>query len=369
MIRVLQVLAHMTRGGAESFVMNIYREIDTDQIQFDFVDLGNGPTPFDEEIYKRGGTIYHLPLFRLYNLAACAKAWNSFFSLHAKEYDFVHCQYETNAWICFKYAKKYGLTTVVHSHNSRLGKFPKNIYKKIMYIKMRPFCDYFMACGREAAICRFGKKIATKQTYIINNGIDPNKFLFNNSDRDLYRKQFGISESALLIGETARFNYQKNHVFSIKVFAKVVKRFPDSKLVFIGDGKLLPKIKRMVRKRHLTQSVIFLGGRNDANRILNAFDLFLMPSLFEGYPIALIEAQCNGLPALISNRVPQEGILRSDLVKSLSLKKSASVWASAICPHERIAPSSQFLKKVDAIETAQQYLKCAKLICQGKPIV
>ncbi|NRG44680.1 glycosyltransferase family 1 protein, partial [Bacillus sp. CRN 9] len=327
-IRVLQVFAKMNRGGAESMIMNLYRNIDRSFIQFDFIVHTEDECSFDEEIYKLGGKIYRVPAYKGSNHVSYIKEWDRFFNYHP-EYKIIHGHMRSTASIYLKIAKNYGFITIAHSHNTSSGNGFPAIAKNILQYPIRYIADYQLACSRAAGEWLFGKQVYKKDSfYILNNAIETKNFVFNNTIRDKIRKEFLI-EDKLVVGHIGRFHQQKNHELVIEIFQKVYEKNNNALLLLVGEGELRPSIEKKVKNLGLNNSVIFCGVRSDVSELLQAMDVFLFPSLYEGLGIVILEAQASGLPCIVSDKIPREAFV-TNLIQEVSLNSSIDIWAEKI---------------------------------------
>lgn len=314
----------MNRGGIESFMMNYYRHFDRSQIQIDFiVHQAYGFGYYDEEIRSLGGRIYVLPQKSKHPISYTMKLKKI---LRSGNYKIIHTHMDAmGAWV-LKVAKGCGIPVrIAHSHNTQhltsnpiklyfLEKARKNIVK---------YATHRMACGEDAGRWLFGNE----QFDIIHNAIETQKFAFSQHNRETARKTIGVSDSDFVIGHVGRFDTQKNHPFLIELFDKVVRNHPQAKLILIGEGPNMEAIRKDVSMRNLNDKVIFTGVRDDVHLLYNAFDLFVLPSLFEGLVIVGVEAQINGCPCVFSNKVPAE-VKLSDNVTFMELDIDA--WKKEI---------------------------------------
>lgn len=323
-IRILHVFGSLNTGGAETLVMNLYRNIDRSKIQFDFIVHTNEVGYYEEEIKKLGGKIYRLPSYKVINHFKYKKEWNEFFQ-NNKEYKIIHSHVRSTASIILKIAKKYGLKTISHSHNTSNGRGIKSFIKKILQYKIRKVSDYFMGCSSEANLWLFGKKVANSSNcFVLNNGIDVDKFKFDTKKRLKIRNELGIKEE-FVIGHVGRFCYQKNQEYLIEVFSLLHKENPNTKLLLIGSGELENDIKKLITSYQLDSAVIMLKNRSDINDIMSAMDVFVFPSRYEGLGIVVVEAQASGLPCFISDTIPKS-VSVTKLVKMLNIEEEPKVW-------------------------------------------
>ena len=326
-IRVLQVIGIMNRGGAETMIMNLYRHIDRSRIQFDFVENSFEEAVFDEEIHSLGGRVFRCPHYNGKNHFAYTKWWENFFQKHEGEYRLIHGHIGSTASIYLSVAKKHGLYTVAHSHNSGTDHSAKALAYRILSYRTRNIADYFFACSEVAGVDRFGEKVTQSSHYsVLNNAIDTNQFCYDAAVRAEVRNELKISNECV-IGHIGRFESQKNHLFLMKIFRKILEKQENSKLLLVGDGALREEIEKQVDDMRIRDKVIFTGVRADVNRLVQAMDVFVFPSLYEGLPVTLVEVQTSGLPCVISDKVPQESILVEDLVTVCNLSDNPEKWA------------------------------------------
>lgn len=317
-IRVLQVLGRLDRGGAEMMIMNLYRNIDRKKIQFDFVIHTNEECDFSQEVYDLGGKIHNIPRYTGKNHLAYKKSWRELFEKYP-EYKIVHGHMRSTASIYIKIAKKYGLNTIVHSHStSSRGSRIEQLVKNILQIPIRYIADYYLACSLDAGKWLFGNNIQDKSNFlIIKNAIDLNEFNYDSKIRQQIRKKYNI-ENKMVLGHVGNFTTAKNHLFLLDVFFELQKKRDDVILILIGDGELKEKIQKKISNLGIESKVIRLGSSGKVNNYLQAMDLFLFPSIFEGLGIAAIEAQATGLPCVISENIPNE-VCITNLVRKISI--------------------------------------------------
>lgn len=327
-IRVLQVFGKLNRGGAETMLMNLYRQIDKDAINFDFVKHTEEECAYDNEIYSLGGKIYSIPRYKVYNHFQYKRAWNKFFQEH-REFDIIHCHVRSTASIILKIAKKYGLITIAHSHSTSSGKGILAIIKNILQYRIRYIADYFIGCSKKSAEWLFGKNIVNSdKCLILNNAIDTKKYLYNEETREKIREEFNISKDEKVIGNVGRFSEVKNHKFLIQIFEELCKK-DNYKLILIGEGELKTEIEELVKKKNLADKVIFTGVRKDINELVQAIDIIVMPSIYEGLPVTLVEAQAASLPCLITDTITCEVDI-TELIHREKLENLPSVWSRDI---------------------------------------
>jgi glycosyltransferase involved in cell wall biosynthesis len=327
-VRILHVLGHLNRGGAEIMVMNLYRRIKRDKIQFDFVICTTEKCDFTDEIESLGGRIYSLPRLNIKNVLNYKKAWHDFLKEH-KEYKIIHGHLRSTASIYLRIAKKYGLVAIAHSHSTSSGTGLSAIVKNILQFQIRFIADYLFACSNPAGIWLFGEQACQKETYfVLNNAIDTKDFIYNEEKRQLTRKELKI-EDKFVIGHVGMFMPVKNHKFIIEVFKEVHKKNDQSILMLVGDGKLKSRIVQTVNESGLTDCVIFTGLSLEIPSLLQVMDVFFFPSLYEGLPVTIVEAQASGLPCLISDTISKEASV-TKLVQYYSLNNTIEEWADKL---------------------------------------
>lgn len=328
-LRILHVFARMDRGGAETMLMNIYRAIDREQLQFDFVVSSQGEIcDYDEEIRALGGKIYYLPRYHGKNHFAYLRAWRQFFQSHP-EYAIVHGHLRSTAALYLPIAKKRGLTTICHSHSISSGSGFPALVKTLLQWPLRWLPDWYFACSKEAGAWLFGKKALQKPRFrLIKNAISTEKFAFDDTKRAALREAFDV-ENQFVIGHVGNFTAAKNQLFAVQVMHEVVKKQPNACLLFIGEGQARAQVEELAATLGLADHIRFLGKREDTWTLYTMMDYFLFPSKFEGLGMALIEAQAAGLVCLTSDQVPREVDLTSR-VAFFPLTLSAQQWAAQI---------------------------------------
>lgn len=328
-IRVLQVVPNMDAGGLESFIMNMYRNIDREKIQFDFLIHYTKKSHFDEEIERLGGKIYRLSFREDNNLIKYIYDLIKFFKEHS-EYRIVHGHMLSTAVFYLGIAKIYNVPVrIIHSHNTSTEKKIKGIIKYFMIKLSKKFSNVWLACSEAAGKFVYGNK----SFKIINNAIDIRKFIYNNNTRKKIREELNI-EDKFVIGHIGRFNSQKNHKFLLDIFNEISKKKENAVLLLIGKGELEKDIKKKIDKLGLNNRVMLLGVRSDVDVLYQAFDVFLLPSLFEGLPVVGIEAQAAGIQTIFSNTITKE-VKISELAHFIDLNDTEEKWAEYILSLER----------------------------------
>lgn len=366
-VRILCVFSTLDRGGAESMCMNIYRRMDREKVQFDFVKHTDEKGDFEDEIKKLGGRIYIAPRYQIYNHLSYCKWWERHLKEHP-EHQIIHGHYFTISAVYLKIAKRFGRITVAHSHicepvinmKSALS-LVKRPFEDVLLRRVEGSADYCLACSEAA-----GKWLYHKKAFqVLNNAIEAAAYRYDKNKRSYMRTMLGIDDNILLVGHVGRFAFQKNHDFLIDIFEKIRQK-TDARLLLVGDGSLREDIRRKAVTLGISDKVIFAGVRSDVPDLLQAMDVFVFPSFFEGLPVTVIEAETAGLPCLISDVVRMECNI-TDLLRQISLSESAEVWANAAVEASR-TERRDTLEKIraagyDVTENAEKlqnfYLKLA----------
>ena len=321
--RILHVFASLDRGGAESRIMDLYRKINRDVIQFDFVvNQSEKQYAYVDEIKKLGGRIFYLPRYHISGYFAYKKIWADLLKKHP-EWRILHIHHTSNTIAYIDVIKKNGRQVIVHSRTAGGEQSFKSMIKRITRYPLRFKADHLFACSLNAAKWMFGKESA--KAHVIQNAIDIAPFIYHEATRDVMRKELKI-EDKIVIGHIGRFTVAKNHEFLIDIFAKIRKNKPNATLLLVGDGNLRTQIENKAKAMGILDHVIFTGVRTDISRLVQAMDVFLFPSLFEGLPGSVIEAQAAGLPCVISDTITEE-VKITNLVKVLSLNETHQTWA------------------------------------------
>lgn len=323
-IRILHVVTHMNRGGLETMIMNYYRHMDRNQVQFDFLVHREERADYDDEIEALGGVIYRLPRLIPWS-ASYRKKLNAFFR-NNPEYKIVHVHQDCLSSIILKAAKKAGVPVrIAHSHNSNQDHNLRYLIKLYYKQSIARYATDLFACGNAAGEWMFSGVPFT----VLSNAIDVGDFRYNETKRNEIRSEYGISDDTFVIGHVGRFSVQKNHSFLIEVFAKCVERCENTRLLLIGDGELREEIQKKVYSAGLASKVIFAGIQGDISAYLQAMDVFVFPSLYEGVSLATIEAQASGIPCVFSDGIPKECVV-TDLARMTSLNCTPEIWAEII---------------------------------------
>lgn len=355
-IRILQVLTIMNRGGAETMIMNYYRNIDRSKIQFDFLLHRKEKGAFDDEIKSLGGKIYTMQNISINNIPAYIKALNIFFKNH-EEYKIIHSHINAYSVFVLKAAKKNNIPIrIAHSHTSlynlNLNPFSKKrhsinfaikfIAQNLFKLKIPAHSNFYFSCGDKAGRWLFGKKNISK-VRIINNAIDSELFIYN-ADKSLKMKKKLNLDDKIVFGHVGNFVPEKNHSFLIKIYQEIKKINPKASLVLVG-AFAESEIEKMI-KESLPKDLNILGLRSDIPDILQAIDIFIFPSTNEGLPVTLIEAQASGLKIIASDNITKE-LNITNLIDFLPLKQSPEYWAKAVLnsyPYQRRNTKDQIIE-------------------------
>lgn len=330
--RVLHIFAALDQGGVENFVMNVYRNIDREKIQFDFAMTSGRKSFFDDEVKKLGGRVFYFdkPATKISvykrNLSRIINEEGPFVAVHS------HCYFFSG--VILKICKNQKIVRrISHSHETYKGQkytLKRKVYEKVMRRLLLNNSTNMFGCSKQACLHLYGKNcFKDKRTKVINNAIDIKNFTCNENSRNEKRKELGIKENQILIGHTGRFADQKNHDLLIDIFKSVHDKNKNTKLLLIGDGPLRKQIEEKIEKLGLNDDVIFAGLRSNVNELLSAMDMFVLPSKYEGLPVAMIEAQANGLPCVISSTITDDTVV-TDLVTKVSPSESSDKWAETI---------------------------------------
>lgn len=326
---VLHCLARMNRGGAETLIMNVFRHIDRTKYKFCFL-LNDEVCDYTEEIKQLGGEIYVIPT-RSQGLISYCRSLNSFFKAYSDRFDAVHLHTSSlsSLEILF-YAKKYGITKrVIHSHNTVQAGILHNVLHWCNKPCLRFLATDYLSCSQVASNWLYKFTGVLDKSVVVNNGINLNQFQFSLDARNRIREKYGICKDTIVIGHIGRFDIVKNHTFLIDVYVEFLKLHPNSILMLIGTGVLFEEMKNKANQIGLGEKIIFAGLQSAINEYLSSFDYFVFPSLYEGLPVALVEAQSSGVMTICSDKVSKEAKI-SEYLSYYELEKSAKDWAHYI---------------------------------------
>lgn len=353
-IRILHVLGNTQLGGAESRIMDLYRQMDRSKIQFDFLVHTQEAGYFDKEIQRLGGRIYRVPRFRLYNYFSYRRAVRHFFAVH-HEFQMVQGHITSTAGIYLPIAKRMGIPmTAAHARSAGVDQGIKGILTRFMRRNLDKKADYLFTCSEIAGISVFGRKAVEQgKTIFIANAIDTEAFGYDERVHQRLREELGISDRTCVIGHVGRFHYAKNHAYLLQVFARLCQKETEQKeeapsyiLLLLGEGAGMESIKKLADEWKIRDRVLFLGNRSNVNEYYQAMDYFVYPSRFEGLPGTIVEAQCAGLQCLMSDSICQEAAV-TELVKTMSITEEPGKWA------EEIIKNAEYERKSRAVEMAE----------------
>ena len=332
-IRVLNLFTIMNRGGAETMVMNYYRSIDRTKVQFDFMVHRQERGAYDDEIEALGGKIYRMCPIYPKNFKNYKLMLSKFFDEHP-EYQIIHSHMSELGYFAFKEAKAHGVKcTICHAHNApnfkseTLQEKAKDLMRNYFKHKIRKYTDHMFVCGVDAGKWLFGKT-KKRKFVMMNNAIDAEKFRWNPQKAADVRKDMAL-ENKFVVVHVGRFNAQKNHSFLIDIFKLIYYKNPDAVLLLVGNGELEERTRMKVDSLGLSECVRFMGVRDDVNEILLASDVFLFPSLYEGLPVTLVEAQASGIKCVISDAIPKDCRITKN-IDVVPLESTDGAWADEV---------------------------------------
>lgn len=335
MKRVLHYVGKMNRGGMETFIMNLYRNIDRERIGFDFAVHGDKAGDFEEEILDLGGKFFYFPHMRK-NPIAYRKAWHSFWKKNGSDYAAFHMHTNSLAnVIALEEAAKAGVPIrIIHSHSSMANKGKLQWLNDFLHRhnqkRIPELATDLFACSDKAAEWLFGENAVDGIKVVqINNGVDVEKFKFNKENRRIIREKFGFDDTHKVIGHIGAFIPVKNHRFLVDVVEKAYMMDNTVRCLLVGNGVLFEEVKAYAEQKSLSDVIVFAGVCDNVNELLSAMDVFVMPSLYEGLPVSLVEVQANGLPAVVSDTITTDVKMQKNL-HYLSITLSPEIWAKEI---------------------------------------
>ena len=336
MIRVLQCVNFMHRAGLETMLMNYFRNMDRDQIMFDFLTHRPWRADYDDEIEALGGKVYYAPRLVPQNYQAYFKYMENFFREHP-EYKIVHSHIDAMSYLPLAAAKRAGVPVrIAHSHNTGIDPDYKYLLKMYFRYRLPGVATDCLACGTEAGEFLFRGKPFT----VIPNAIDGSKFLFSKEVRERVRNQLQLGDK-FVVGSVGRLTHQKNLSFLISVFSELLKLYPESVLLIIGGGEEENALKKKTASLGISGNVRFLGVRDDVDQLYQAMDVFVMPSHYEGLPVVGVEAQFSGLTCVFSANITRE-LQLSERAFFLGLDRTPEEWAEFILKLRDQHPTRDF---------------------------
>lgn len=370
MKKILHYVGKMNRGGMEALIMNIYRNIDRSICQFDFAIHGNENGDYEDEIIQLGGHFFQFPHMRS-NPIKYRKTWRKFWQLHKNEYYAFHCHTNSLAnAIALEEATRANVPIrIVHSHSSSANKGKLQLLNNWLHHfnqkRLPKLATNYIACSDKAATWLFGgMEVEGEKVEILNNGIDAQCYKYNAAYRNEIRNEFGIVDK-IVVGHIGAFLPVKNHEFLLKVISELRKLNNNIVALLIGDGPQRERIKEIIVSDNLEEFVILAGKRGDVNKLLSSMDIYVMPSLYEGLPVSLVEVQANGLPAVISDTITKDVLIKDNMIY-MSLKCSPREWAEKImqivCENLRDDDILPIIEKgFDIKDTVMKYMQILKL--------
>ncbi|MGG2937776.1 glycosyltransferase family 1 protein [Bacillus pacificus] len=333
--RVLHIVSAMNRGGAETLLMSIYRKIDRDRVQFDFVSHRSEECDFDGEIKEMGGKIFHISSLGQKGPWKYIKQLVKIMS--QDQYVAVHVHTDYQGGVVALAAKIAGIKKRIchsHSNNWLMGSGVKaKVTLQVLKLIIKYAATDYCACSTEAATFLFGNRAVKKnRVYLLKNGIDVDQFSDWNMEAAYHlKRELQIPDKSKIIGHIGNFSESKNHFFILRILERLLQKDKNFVAVLVGDGPLRNAIELKAREMGIANHIWFLGVRSDIPRILQIFDVLLFPSLFEGFGIVTLEAQCSGVSCVVSDNVPQEVDMGANLVTFIHLEEELNVWLEEIC--------------------------------------
>ena len=368
-IRVLNMFTIMDRGGAETMVMNYYRHIDRAKVQFDFLVHREQRGAYDDEIEALGGKIYRMCPIYPQNFARYKHELRVFFQAHP-EYRIIHSHMSELGYFAFCEAKRQGVPVrICHAHNAPHGFDLKMIIRTWFKKRMMPYLTHLFVCGAESGKWLYGTQNESR-FIMLNNAIAAASYSYSRDSAMAVRQSLGLTDE-FVVGHVGRFNPQKNHPFLLDIFTALLKKEPNAVLLLVGGGDDMPRIQKKAQSLGISGHVRFLGVRSDVADLMQAMDVFVFPSLYEGLPVTMVEAQASGLPCLISDKVPPECIITEGLVDTLPLSAEAETWAKKILKKKNLPRTDRrseitahgFDITTEAVKLQEFYLNAYEQYC------
>lgn len=330
-IKVLMVLGNTKMGGTQSFILNLLRNIDKCKFQVDLAINNEEPVGgIGDDVRQMGCQIYFWPYYKVFNKWKFVKFWREFLLKHP--YNIVHGHSTNSAAVYLKVAKEMGCVTIAHSHSAGYrGGIVQQLLKKYYAKQVGNVADYWFACSDKAAERLYGKTYRDYPRYYdIPNAINAENYLYDLKKAKNIRMQLGVEDNEFLCGHVGTFSVPKNHSFLIKIFNEVLKIKPEAKLLCCGAGALMPLVKKKATTLGIVDRIIFPGVVKNCNEYMMAMDVFVFPSLFEGFPVSVIEAEATGLNVVMSDVITREVDL-TPCIHRHSLADDPKRWAQIVC--------------------------------------
>ena len=352
-IRILHIVTNMSYGGLENLLMNYYRNIDREIIQFDFLTHVDIHQDFEDEIRMLGGRIYRLPRLNPFS-PSYRKKLDGFFRLHP-EYTIAHCHLDCLAGIPLKAAQKNHVPIrIAHGHGCSQNHNLKYLIKMLYKPTIPRYATALFACGEKAGDWMFGGEPYT----VMRNAIDAGAFRYGRERACQKKEELGFV-GKFVIGHVGQFREEKNHLFLIEVFAEIARKDDNCVLLLVGKGPKMEPAKERARALGIAEKVCFAGARSDIPELMQAMDVFVLSSIYEGLPVTMVEAQAAGLPCVISSGISAECKL-TDAVEQIALSEGAPVWADRILTYKTFSRQDTYDRIVESgfdIQANARWLK------------
>ncbi len=345
--RILIAINTLSVGGAETFIMKVFRALDRSRYVFDFLINDQDEGTYEKEVKQLGGKVFHgyfkveHPYKNITYIYKTVKreGYKKVFVFSQHPIVFLDLLAMTLAGAKIK---------IVRSTNSACGGKASTLLAAVCRPLMNLLVTKAVAPSKEAAEWLFGKrKVRNGKVAFLKNGLDMNEYYYSKELCEKVKAELGYNKDDFVVGHVGRFNQQKNHLFLIEIFASLHKKNPNAKLMLLGKGETMPDVKKKVEEYGLTDTVAFMGVRSDVSRCLHAMDVFVFPSLYEGLPNVIVEAQATGLPCLLSDTISKE-VGFTKLVRFESLQTSADEWAEKIVTFVKEQPKYDTRKEIEA---------------------
>lgn len=326
MKRILFISQYLNRFGTEAFMMSVFRGVDKSRFAVDFLLYSKQETDYSREVEAAGGRVFRVTC-RRESMLAWHRELKAFFKAHASEYHAIHfCSNSLTSMAPIYYAHKYGIPVLaVHAHSSSSSGLHNRVLHRLKRGYVKRITTHHFACSTEAGKWFFGDS----PSVVLKNGVEMPRYRFDEAVRQRVRQSLGIAGDAPVLGHVGRFSVEKNQSFILDVFADFRLRHSGAKLMLVGNGPMHEEIKDKARSLGIAEDILFLGERSDVNELMQGMDLFVMPSTFEGLPFVLVEAQCAGLPCVISDVISKD-ICITENVSYQSLQQCATEWSATI---------------------------------------
>ncbi|WP_282709348.1 glycosyltransferase [Ligilactobacillus sp. Marseille-Q7487] len=336
-IKVLQIVGSLRIGGAENVAMNIYRYINRDKYEFHYLVYGKEIGDYEREVETMGGKVIHISYKPKVIDLEYRKTLEKIIEKNGP-YDIVHAHMMFHNGKIFSSLKKYNIPLKIsHAHSTDDGSEKNNLLRKLIrkvytYVERRNILKYancYIACGDKAGEYLYGKKLYHSQGILVRNGINIEEYTFNSNNRKFLRNLYGL-ENNIVIAIIGHLEMVKNHSYAIKIFKNIHDKIPNSRLLIFGEGKLKNNLQQQIFDNNLQDVTKFMGNVNNVNEWLQAIDILLMPSLFEGVPLTLIEAQTAGVRCFVSENISKE-VKITDLLTFISIEEeNIQEWTNAV---------------------------------------